>query len=55
MPLRTRDPLRGQLGEILPQLLVEPSAAEPTGANDKGGGDDDDTAASSHDTGSSKL
>ena len=54
MPLRTRDPLRGQLGEILPQLLVEPSAAEPTGTNDKGG-DDDDTAASSHDTGSSKL
>ena len=49
------DPLRGQLGEILPQLLVEPSAAEPTGTNDKGGGDDDDTAASSHDTGSSKL
>jgi len=49
--------LRGQLGEILPQL-VEPSAAEPTGTNDKGddgggdgGGGDDGTAASSHGTG----
>ena len=29
---------RGQLGEILPQLLVERSASEPTGTNDKGGG-----------------
>ena len=37
---------RGQLGEILLQLLVESSASEPTGTNDKdgGGGDDDDTA-----------
>ena len=44
---------RGQLGEILPQLLVERSASEPTGTNDKGGGGggDDDTVASSHDTG----